>query len=157
MRKCFALLLALMLCIGLLTGCSANETTAQYTHHGLTITLPSEYLDLSEKPYAADYDFMYGLVPVIVSGLQEEKKLFLDNEMDLEGYGEFMMAANAIAGEWIRKDGVPTFTYEADGYVYTVTLWETEESFWLVQAYCPEKDYSAVSTQIWEILSSIKV
>jgi cobyrinic acid a,c-diamide synthase len=50
-----------------------------------------------------------------------------------------------------------TFTYEANGYTYLVTLLETESAYWTVQAYCPTTDFEAAKDQMWEILTSIKI
>ena len=56
-----------------------------------------------------------------------------------------------------EKEGIRTFSYESGEFTYVVTLWETEEAFWTVQAYCPTADYGDVKGDIWEILSSVTV
>ena len=155
MRKHFVLLLALVLCIGLLSGCSAKQTS--YSHQELTIRLPETYLDLSQESYAKDWDFLYGLAPVTVSGLRDEKTRFEAFDLDLESYGKLMLEVNGVDSAITEEKGIPTFTYEAGGYTYVVTLWETEDAYWTVQAYCPTEDFASAKDQMWEILTSVKL
>lgn len=157
MRKHFVLLLALVLCIGLVSGCSAKETTAAYVHQDLTLHLPPAYLDLSDQDYADQYDFFYGLDSVIISGLRDEKSLFDGFNVDLQVYADLVLTVNELDCELTQADGIRYFTYEAGSYTYVVTLWETGDAFWTVQAYCPTEDYSRVSDQMWEILRSVTV
>ena len=159
MRKHFVLLLVLVLCIGLLSGCSAKETTAPHTHEDLTIRLPLDYLDLSEKPYATEYNFLYGLDPITVCGLRDEKVLFEDHDLHLtlETYGQLVLQTNGLDSNLTQTEGFWCFTYEAVGYTFVATLRETEEAFWTVQAYCPTEKYDKASDQMWEILKSVTV
>ena len=159
MKKHFVLLLALVLCIGLLSGCGAKETSAPHAFEDLTIRLPLEFLDLSDASYAAGYDFVYGMEQVTVSGLRDEKVLFESHSMDLtlELYGQLVMELNGLNRELTQKDGIWHFTYEAGGYTYVVSLWETKDAFWTVQAYCPTESYGKACDQMWQILKSITV
>ena len=157
MKRYFVLLLALVLCITLVSGCSAKETTAPHVHQDLTIRLPLAFLDLSDRDYAAQYDFLYGLDSVIVSGLRDEKSLFDGSDLDLQTYGKLVLAVNELDCALTETDGICYFAYEAGDYTYVVTLWETGEAFWTVQAYCPTQEYSQVSGQMWEILRSVSV
>ena len=98
-----------------------------------------------------------------MNGLREEKAIFASYglDLDLAGYAKLVVLANNLTMQPEVKDGIHTFTYEAvsDGisYTYMVTLWETAEAFWTVQAYCPTADYSNSSAQMWEILRSVTV
>ena len=159
MRKHFVLLLALVLCITLLSGCGAKETTAPHTYEDLTIRLPIEFLDLSQASYAAEYDFMWGLDPVIVSGLRDEKARFETAGLDLslEDYGTLILQSNGVSSSLYHTEELLHATYEKSEYIYVVTFWETKNAFWTVQAYCPQEDYQQVIPQIQEILSSVSV
>ena len=159
MRKLFVLLLALVLCITPLSGCSAKDATVSHTHTDLTICLPSTFLDLSEETFARDYDFLYGLDPITVSGLRDEKARFVAYapDLDLENYGMLVLQANGVSSSLYHTDNMLHATYEADGYIYVVTFWETKDAFWTVQAFCPKEDYQQVSAQIQQILCSVSV
>ena len=67
------------------------------------------------------------------------------------------MMSNQVNAQLQEKDDVRFFSYKAGEYTYVVSLWETEEAFWTVQAYCPTADYSKVKNDIWDILSSVTV
>ena len=157
MRKHFVLLLALLLCITLLSGCSAKETTAPHSFGDLTLRLPVEFLDLSDASYAAEYDFLFGMDPVIISGLRDEKALLASFDLDIQRYGQLVIEINGLSCDLTQKDGIWNFTYEAEGYTYVVTLQETKDAFWTVQAYCPTESYPQVNSQMWEILKSVTV
>ena len=159
MKIHFVLLLALVLCIGLLSGCGAKETTASHTHEDLSIAIPLDFIDLSDRSYANGLSFLYGLDPIAVNGLREEKAHMIEHgyDLNLEGYANLILLSNKISSKLTKKDGIWTFSYDTDGYTYVVTLWETHDAFWTVQAYCPTQEYSQVSDQMWQILSSVKV
>ena len=155
MRKHFVLLLVLVLCITLLSGCGAKERSAPHVYEDLTIRLPITFLDLSDTTYGAEYDFLWGMEPITVSGLRDDKSLFEAYNLNLEGYGMLVMVVNGLECTLSQTDGIWNFSYEADGYTYLVTLRETEKAFWTVQAYCPTEDYPQEKDQMWEILRSV--
>lgn len=163
MKKILCILLPLCLCMGLLA-CGKEETVSvPHTYEDLTISLPQDFIDLTEEAFASGLTFLQGLDPIAVNGMREEKAIFENYglELDLERYAKLVTLSNNLTVQPERKDGILTFSYEAisDGvaYTYVVTLWETEDAFWTVQAYCPTADYSNVSDEIWEILSSVTV
>lgn len=159
MKRTLTLLLVLVLCIGVLSGCGTQEAAVSHTYEDLTISLPADFIDLSDEDFAEGLDFVYGLDPIAVNGLREKKATFeaYGLELDLESYGKFVIKANNISGTLEQKDGIWTFTYESGDYTYVVTLWETEKAYWTVQAYCPTENYSKVKKDMWEILSSVTV
>ena len=155
MKKILCLILALLL----LTGCSATETTAPHTHEDLTIRIPVDYLDLSDEEYSEGLTFVYGLDPIAVNGLREEKSVFQSYGLDLNAqtYGQLLLKANNVPGELEQKDGIWTFSYRSGDYAYVVTLWETQEALWTVQAYCPAAQLNKCEKEMWQILSSVTV
>ena len=156
MKKIILLLVVLSLC---LSGCRAKETSAPHTCQELTIRIPTDYIDLSGESFAEGLDFVFGLDPVAINGLREAKETFAAYglELDLQTYGELLMESNNVSSQLDQKDGIWHFSYTSGDFTYVVTLWETEEAFWTVQAYCPTADYDSVKDNIWEILSSVTV
>ena len=156
MKKTFLLLLVLGL---FLTGCSPESAAPSYAFEDLSIQIPEDYINLSDEAFAADLDFVFGLDPIGVNGLREKKATFeaYGLELDLEGYSKFLMMSNNVSSELVQTDGIWNFTYTADGFTYVVTLWETQEAFWMVQAYCPTENYAKAKKDMWNILSSITV
>lgn len=163
MKKLLCVFLALCLCLGL-WGCSKEQTASvSHTYEDLTILLPADFIDLSDEAYASDLTFFQGLNPITVNGLREEKSVFANYglELDLQRYANLVILGNDLSIQPQEKDSILTFTYEATvegvSYTYVVTLWETPEAFWTVQAYCPTADYSEVKNQMWDILTSVHV
>ena len=159
MKRVGIFLLALALLCASLAGCVGEKATATYTVEDLTITLPADFIDLSDEAFAAELSFVYGLDPIAVNGLREAKSTFAAYglDMDLERYGQLLISSNNVQAKLEQKDNIPYFTYASDEFTYVVTLWETEESFWMVQAYCPTEEYNSVKADIWDILGSVTV
>ena len=156
MKKLVVLLLVFALC---LTACGESVPMVAHTHEDLTISIPENYIDLSEDEFAQSLGFVYGLDPIAVNGLREPKETFTAYglELDAQRYGEFVIMANKVSAKVKETDGILNFSYESGGYTYVVTVWETEEAFWTVQAYCPTENYNKVKNDMWEILSSVTV
>ena len=156
MKKFILLLVVLSLC---LSGCGAKETSAPHAFQDLTLRIPTDYIDLSGEAFAEGLDFVFALDPVTINGLREAKETFTAYglELDLQTYGELLMESNHVRSQLDQKNGIWHFSYTSGDFTYVVTLWETEEAFWTVQAYCPTADYDSVSDDIWEILSSVTV
>ena len=156
MRKFLALLLILTLC---LTGCSSKTETTAHSYEDLTIQIPVDYIELTGEEFAEGLDFVFGCDPIAVNGLREEKATFeaYGLELDLQSYGNLLCKANNVQGKLQQTEGIWNFSYEAGEFTYVVTLWETDDAFWTVQAYCPTENYSTAKDDMWEILSSVTV
>ena len=152
------ILLLLILCL-LLVGCSPEPAAPSYAFDDLSIQIPEDYINLSGEEFAAELDFVFGLDPIAVNGLREEKATFAAYglDLDLESYGKFVILANNVSAELEQKDGIYTFSYESGGFSYVTTVWETGEAFWTVQAYCPTENYARAKKDMWKILSSVTV
>lgn len=156
MRKFIALLITLSLC---LAACGAEEATAAHTYEDLTIQIPVDFMELTGEDFAEGLDFVFGLDPIAINGIREEKTTFeaYGLELDLQRYGQLILLSNNITGALEQKDGIWIFSYESGGYTYLVTVWETEEAFWTVQAYCPAAQFAEAEKDMWQILSSVTV
>ena len=163
MKRIICVLLVILSCLGLCACGKEKVATAPHTYEDITIQLPEDFIDLSDEAFASDLVFIQGKDPIAVNGLREEKALFESYglELDLLRYAKLVVLSNNLTMQPEEKDGVLTFSYEAvtDGvsYTYVVTLWETKDAYWTVQAYCPTADYQKVKNDIWEILSSVTV
>lgn len=152
------LLLLLALCL-FLTGCGHESAAPSYAFDDLSIQIPEDYINLSDEAFAADLAFVFGKDPIALNGLREEKATFeaYGLDLDLESYGKFLMLSNKVSSELLQTDGIWNFTYTSGDFTYIVTLWETQEAFWTVQAYCPTESYAEAKKDMWSILSSVTV
>lgn len=152
------IILALILCV-CLSGCAHEAADPSYAFEDLSIQIPEDYINLTGEDFAQGLQFVFGKDPIALNGLREEKATFAAYglQLDLEDYGNLLRKANNVQGELKRTDGIWNFSYDAKGFTYVVTLWETEEAFWTVQSYCPTENYSEVKDQMWKILSSVTV
>jgi len=162
MKRLLALLLALTVCVGTVSGCGGQETLTTHAHEDLTITLPAEAMDLSADPRFADYDFLFACGLVTISGIREERALLRQQGVDptLQEYTDLLIRAHGLDCQMLLSDGITYFNYEAGDpqlFTYVVTVWETEEAYWTVQAYCRSEDYAAVRDAMWQYLRSITV
>ena len=156
MKKLIAIFLLLSL---LLTACGHEAADPSYNFNDLSIQIPADFVNLSGEEFAEGLDFVFGLDPIAVNGIREEKAAFeaYGLELDLPSYGKFLMMSNNVSGELKEKDGIQTFSYESGDFTYVVTLYETEEAFWTVQAYCATEDFPKAEKDMWKILSSVTV
>ena len=158
MRKLIALSTLICLCLSI-AACGHEPSLKSHTFQDLTIQIPTDYINLSGEEYAAGLDFVFGLDPIAVNGLREEKAAFeaYGLELDLQTYAKFLLMSNNVSGELAEKDGIHTFSYVSGEFTYVVTLWETEDAFWTVQAYCATEDFPKAEKKMWNILSSVTV
>ena len=162
MKRTFCVIICLLLTVSVLAGCSLTSQK-EFTCNGLTITLPGYFLDLSQEDYAATATFLYGFNDVAVMGLQEEKSLLAeyDLELTLEEYGQLVIDGNGLDVTLDQKDGLYTFVYEAaveeTSYSYICVVLEGEDSYWCVQAYCPTEKYEKNRADMWSYLLSATV
>lgn len=156
MKKLLATLLILSLC---LSGCGHEIAAPSYAFDDLSIQIPADFINLSEESFAEGLSFVFGKDPIAINGMREEKATFAAYglDVDLQGYGDLLIKGNNVRAELVQTNGIWNFSYESGGFTYVVTLWETADAFWTVQAYCPTENYSKVKADMWEILSSVTV
>lgn len=155
-RRIFALILLLLTV--LFTGCSVQH----WIYEDLSFTLPADFENRSAESYAADFDFLYDDGTVAISGIRETRRALSAYFGDLSGeeYARLVIALNGIESEPVQKSGLWCFTYEAVSggtpMSYLCAIYEAEESFWQVQAYCASADFADREASMWELISSMK-
>ena len=155
-------LIALLLMVSLLTGCS-SDALQTVTCKELTVSLPSSYIDLSQETYTVGLEFLYGDEITCIQGTREERenlqKYFPD--IDAVQYAQLCMQTHSLPGELEILDTIPCFTYTAEsGHVsitYLCGVFETETHFWLVQAYCESEVFEENKADMWNIIASVTI
>ena len=155
-RRISALILVL-LCV-LLAGCSAQH----WVYEDLSFTLPAGFENRTTEAYAADFDFLYDDGTVAISGIRETKQALSTyfGELTAERYARLVIELNGVECEPVQKDGLWCFTYQAVSggtpMTYLCAIYEAENSFWQVQAYCATADFVAQQDTMWELIGSMK-
>ncbi len=166
MRKLLALLLAAVLVLGSLSGCSVLEKIVEdqtVSKDALTITFPGYYLDLSGEDYAEGMEFLYGFGNAAVLATKEDRATLeaLIPDLSAKSYAELFIETNSLSSTVEEKDGLVTFRYTATAsgteFTYLCVVFMAESDIWTVQAYCPTSELADNEADLWEILTSVQV
>ena len=104
------LVAALSLC---LWGCAAGMPEQTVVCGELTITLPGNFLDLSDQHYDKDLIMVFGYKDVVVSASRESAPELKSQIPDIDAgkYAQLVIETNGIDAQIETKNGIPTFTY----------------------------------------------
>lgn len=156
MRRILILTFSLFLLVGCCTGCSA-----QYWHYEeLSFALPGEFQNRSAESYAADFDFLFENGTVAIAGIRETKLALQDfGAADAAAYTQLVITHNGLTCQPVQHEGAWCFSYEAVSHgtamTYLCAVYEAEQSFWQVQAYCTSEDFSANEAAMWDWILSM--
>ena len=166
MKKIIALVLTLALAVSALCGCSALEEVIPdqtITKDALTITFPGYYLNLSDEDYAEGMEFLYGFNNTAVMAIKEDRATLeaILPELTAQDYADLFIESNNLTSTAEEKDGVITFRYTAVAsgteFTYICAVFMAETDIWTVQAYTPTDELEKNETDMWKILTSVKV
>ena len=162
MRRCCHLIFTLLVIGAILVGC-APATEKTVSCQGLTITLPSDCMDLSGEEYAKELDFLYACSIGSFLGVRELRSELEETypALTLENYARLQIKATGQDCQLERKDGIYTYTYTAqsgtESITYISAVFETKDAFWAVQAYCVRADFPENQAKLWKYLASVQV
>ena len=169
--RIFVLLLAFCL---LFAGCKKNDesksnypqitpdqigsapTEITFSHNGVSMTLPSSFSDYTDLPVAENYSFLYGASMVGIHGQEIGKDTVAEEITSLELYAADY--ASHMSGEAEQSEGIWTVQYEDlsenEPQMYVCALYETEDSYWIISAYCPSLVFEDYSQDMLESVTS---
>ena len=157
MKKPMQAFICLLVLVCILTGCS-DPVGKQMQYEDLSLTLPADFLDLSEESYAKDADFLYGWRTLVFMGLSEKKANL--KEMTLDEYTGYVISGNKLSCTPTVTGSGYVFTYEAAVentlYTYVTATVEGKTNFWILQFYCPSENLAENQPEIDIILQSIQ-
>ena len=166
MAKSAKILVALVLCCSLLTGCSSifpdDVVDDVMTFDDLTISLPIYFdnMTIYDETNPVSGLFVYGYSEIIVTGLRDDKSQF-EEIPTLEEYGKKLIENSEVNAEIEIIDGLVTFTYyqlnNNQSYTYFASLYEGTDSFWLVTACCQTMNFKHAKDKFLEIFHSVQV
>lgn len=157
MKQRTVAVLCLLALLCLLGGCSDPVGTS-IVCEDLIVTLPGDFIDLSEGSYAQDADLLYGRKTLIVMGLAEKKAVL--KEMTLEEYTAYVISGNKLDCTPEASGDGYIFRYEAPvgdtTYTYVTATFEGQANFWIFQFYCPSANFTENEPEIKVILEGIR-
>ncbi len=156
MRRALSLVLALLLLVGICTGCSSQH----WRYEELSFTLPSDFVNRSDAPYAADFDFLFEDSTVAIAGIRETRQALADfGALDGASYAQLLIDFNSLSCQPEKKGNIWCFSYEAISHgtpmTYCCAVYEAEHSFWQIQAYCATADFPAKQESMWKLISTM--
>lgn len=154
-------LVVLLLAVCLLAGCG-TQPDQTVTCGELSITLPGSFQDWSQDPASAGLSFSYADETKGVCGVFESKEYLQAYipGLDAQRYAELFVESNSLASSVEMTDGIPTFSYTAEGdpaIRYLCGVFESGENFWVVQAYCASEDFEESKEEMWRYITSVQV
>jgi len=161
MKRLFSGCLALILV--LLCGCSALVPEQTVICGELTIVLPADFMDLSDRDYGQDLVMVFGRNDVVISASKESAPELKAQIPDLDAweYARLVVQTNELSVQPEERDGIPTFTYTMgtgeEAFTYLAAVFASEKNFWLVQCFCPADRFDANQNRMWSYLRSVKV
>lgn len=157
MRRVLSLTFSLLLLIGSLTGCSVQH----WRYEDLSFTLPADFQNRSAEGYAADFDFLFENGTVAVAGIRETKQALSGfGPIDAAAYAKLVIQFNGLTCQSVQKGDLLCFSYEAVSsgvpMTYLCAIYEAENSFWQVQAYCATADLPSQEKVMWDLIASME-
>ena len=157
MRRVLSLVLSLLLLIGSLAGCSVQH----WRYQELSFTLPADFQNCSAEEYAAEFDFLFDNGMVAIAGIRETRQALAGfGALDARQYAELVIKFNTLTCQPFEKSGLWCFTYDAVSYgipmTYVCAVYEAENSFWQVQAYCATADFPVQEEAMWKWILSME-
>ena len=151
-------ILSLFLLCLMLVGCSKAPTQHDISLDQLMLTLPGVFVAHTGNDLEAD--FAYSNDKVYIHGFREEKQEILQyyDSLSLESYVRMLAESfdPMLDAQITNEIWNYTYTAELDGedYTFLCAFYETEESFWRVQASCPTTEFAENQQILWEYISA---
>ncbi len=152
------LVLSLLFC-----GCAVERKEKTVAVHELVLTLPANYVDLSDQDYAAGFSFVYGFEDEAVLGIYESRDSLETYYPDItaEKYAQLFIEVNGYDSQISRQNNLCTFTHSATvdstDLTYLCGIFMSGTSFWCVQFYCPTESFPENESRFMGYLQAIAV
>ena len=165
--KRFSAIIALLLAICLLAGCSdaLNKMVPpqEVTVEDLTMTLPGYFVNWSKETWAANFPFVYGFNSSAVLGVKESVSTLEASlsEVSARKYADLFLEYNGLDSTVNEEDGLITFSYTADAegtnITYLCGVYKGSTHSWVIQCYCATQEFEIFEEDFCQILKSVRV
>lgn len=137
----FAAVLASLICLCAVAGCTISPKT--FEKAGMQITLTTAFY---EKEMVSQTAYYESRTAVVVALKEEFSSLPGASDYTLSDYTDLVISGNRISAETHTREGkgYEYFTYEktvsGNDYFYLATTHKTDDAFWLIQFGCFTKN-----------------
>ena len=162
MKRLFSLMSAVLIALSVLAGCQKPVKDQTVVCQDLTLTLPGNYVNQINEPFAEDLDLLYSHGTEAVLAFKQERAALetVFPELNAESFAEMFIQKAGLEIAVELHDDLVTFTYTAEadgtGVTYLTGVYMTEKNFWVVQFYCPSADFSGRQADFLRYLSKIR-
>ncbi len=160
MKRLALTFVSILAAVCLLAGCADGYPQGKtVSFEDLQITLPGDFIDLSEEEIDKEANFLYGRKTLIFKGMAE-KKADLQG-LSLDTYTSLVIKGNDLSCTPVSFGGGYQFSYEApaggENYTYITAVFEGNTNFWLLQFYCPSANLKENQPEIDMIFSAVQL
>lgn len=158
MKSVLKVFLLVAVCLGLLCGCSA--TPQEFSKDGVSITLTSQFEELTQEGCVAVYGSRSEAVMIQKEEFSMLAEIGINENSTVEDYANAVIEANGLSDSTVEeRDGIVCFTYTAKSgmktYAYLATAHKTEDAFWLIQFSTTDKKFEEKEASFLSFAKSI--
>lgn len=162
MKKVLLLALVFVLSASLLLGCGSLTGEQTVTCNELQLTIPGSFEDWSSDSVEEGIAFNYAGRKIGICGIFEDKAYLQEflPDIDTQSYAELFVETNALISQVGTVDGIVTFEYTVSGdpsATYLCGVFESQENFWVIQAYCEADDFADCKADMWSYIRTVTV
>ena len=167
MKRVAKIVIALILVVSTLSGCSAfsdDQTERFYNYEELMIGIPGNFGDQSTEYWAAQMEFFYSYSSHAVFATKKSRE---EVEKDHPGMTALEYAQDFAKGTTItepveEKDGLILFCHTMTNdsgteFTYLCSAYVSKSYYWLIQCSCPSDSFADSREGMTKILRSVTV
>lgn len=159
MKKIFAIV-TIMLGALIITGCSALETTKEYSANGVSVTMDEGFVQKENVAYTTYFLSDNAMFLALKEDFSSLSQIGLSENSSLKDYAEVIKTANNLENEFKEQDNFMYTTYESEvsgkEFFYLAAVYKTDDSFWLVNFACSSSDKDVYTKKFLEWAKTVK-
>lgn len=144
--------------------CSCGGASAPViSYEEMTMTLPVGFVKLVDQEYEGMVTFTYGSEDKLITGTREPLEMVLGQypDMTLHSYAQLIIDSNSLDCQIEEAEGYLTFSFENSDeeqtYRYVAAVYQSGQSFWVIQAGCDAANFEASEQSFRESLASVEM
>ena len=140
----------------ILFGCKKEEYK-EFKEDNFSIKLPNEFRSIQSD----SFDYYYKDKSIVITVLKEDfeslKTYKIDNNSTTEDYLKVVSSLSNKEYEIINKINYSYLVYETDNFYHMTSSFKSNNSFWLINYFCPIKDKDKYESEFLKWNDSIVI